>query len=77
MKKCFKEMYGDSVYAYIKRYRLQVAEKLLRERKLTIAEIAAQIGYLNPNKFTSAFCAEYRMPPTEYRKKVQMESPNG
>ena len=77
MKKCFKEMYGDSVYAYMKRYRLQVAEKLLREQKLTIAEIAAQIGYLNPNKFTSAFCAEYGMPPTEYRKKIQTESPNG
>ena len=77
MKKCFKEIYGDSVYAYMKRYRLQVAEKLLRERKLTIAEIAAQIGYLNPNKFTSAFCAEYGMPPTEYRKKISMESLNG
>ena len=70
MKKCFKGVYGDSVYAYMKRYRLQVAERLLRESKLTVGEIAAQIGYLNPNKFTSAFCDEYGVPPTEYRKKV-------
>ncbi len=70
MKKCFHSVYGDSVYAYMKKYRLQVAERLLRESALTIGEIAAQVGYLNPNKFTSAFCAEYGVPPTAYRKKV-------
>lgn len=70
MKRCFKGVYGDSIYAYMKRYRLQIAEQLLKESKLTIGEIATQIGYLNPNKFTSAFCAEYGVPPTDYRKKV-------
>ena len=70
MKKCFKGVYGDSIYAYMKRYRLQVAERLLREGKLTIGEIASRVGYLNPNKFTSAFCAEYGVPPTLYRRKV-------
>lgn len=69
MKKCFKEVYGDSVYSYMKRYRLQVSERLLRESRLTVGEIASQVGYLNPNKFTSAFCAEYGVPPTAYRKK--------
>lgn len=70
MKKCFRGIYGDSVYAYMKKYRLQVAERLLRESSATVGEIAAQVGYLNPNKFTSAFCAEYGVPPTAYRKKV-------
>lgn len=68
IKKCFKGVYGNSVYAYMKLYRLQVAEKLLRESRLTVAEIAAQIGFLNPNKFTSSFCAVYGMPPTAYRQ---------
>lgn len=70
MKKCFKGVYGDSVYSYMKMYRLQMAERLLRENKLTVGEIAAQIGYLNPNKFTSAFRAEYGVTPTAYRKNV-------
>ena len=70
MKKCFRGVYGDSIYAYMKKYRLHVAERLLRESDLSIGEIAAQIGYLNPNKFTSAFCAEYGVPPTMYRKEV-------
>ena len=70
MKKCFKGVYGDSVYAYMKRYRLQVAERLLKESQMTIGEIAEKIGYLNPNKFTSAFRAEYGIPPTLFRKKI-------
>ena len=70
MKKCFKGVYGDSIYSYMKLYRLQIAERLLRESPLTVGEIAAQIGYLNPNKFTSAFHAVYGVPPTIYRKKV-------
>lgn len=70
MKRCFCGVYGDSVYSYMKRYRLNIAERMLREGALTVGEIAARIGYLNPNKFTSAFCAEYGLPPTEYRKKV-------
>ena len=69
MKKCFKGVYGDSIYAYMKRYRLQVAEQLLKTSQLTIGEIAAQIGYLNPNKFTSAFRSEYGIAPTAYRRK--------
>ena len=70
MKKCFKYVYGDSIYAYMKLYRLQVAERLLKETRLSIGEIAMQIGYTNTNKFTSAFSVKYGMPPTEYRKKV-------
>lgn len=31
MKKCFKGVYGDSIYSYMKLYRLQIAERLLRE----------------------------------------------
>lgn len=70
MKKCFRDIYGDSVYSYMKRYRLQAAQRLLKESRLTIGEIAAEIGYLNPNKFTSAFSAEYGMTPTAYRRQV-------
>lgn len=70
MKKCFRGVYGDSVYSYMKLYRLQVVERLLKESQLNVGEIATQVGYLNPNKFTSAFCAEYGMPPTAWRKKT-------
>ena len=76
IKKCFKGVYGISLYAYIKRYRLQLAEQLLVESKLTIAEIAGQVGYLNPNKFSSAFSKQYGMSPSSFRqKKLSRKTP--
>ena len=68
LKSCFKGIYGSSVYAYQKEYRLQMAQKLLTETDSTIAEIAHQIGYENPNKFSSAFRQSFGMTPTQYRK---------
>lgn len=70
LKKCFRGVYGEPVYAYMKRYRLQAAAQMLRETEFTVGEIAARIGYLNQNKFSSAFCEVYGVPPTVYRKKV-------
>ena len=68
LKTCFKSVYGSSVYAYQKEYRLQLAQKLLTETDSTIAEIAHQVGYENPNKFSSAFRQSLGMTPTQYRK---------
>ena len=68
LKTCFKGVYGSSVYAYQKEYRLQLAQKLLTETDSTIAEIAHQIGYENPNKFSSALRQSLGMTPTQYRK---------
>lgn len=73
LKKCFRGVYGTSVYAYLRTYRLQAAQKLLTETRLQITEIASRIGYENPNKFTSAFREVYGVSPTEFRKGVHLD----
>ncbi len=73
MKKCFKEVYGTSIYNYLKTYRMQVARKLLKEGKLNVTEVATQIGYLNPSKFSTTFKNEYGMTPKEFQINVQMD----
>ncbi len=73
MKACFKGVYGTSVYAYLRTCRFQLAQKLLKDGESTVAEIAARIGYENPNKFSTAFKKEYGISPTEYRKRVQKD----
>lgn len=55
LKKCFRGVYGSSVYAYLRMYRLQTTARLLEETALPITEIAAKTGYDNPNKLSSAF----------------------
>lgn len=70
LKKCFRGVYGSSIYSYLRTYRLQIAERMLIETELSITDIATKIGYENPNKFTSAFKSKYGIPPTGYRKSV-------
>lgn len=73
LKTCFKGVYASNIYSYLKNYRLQVAQRLLLESNNTITEIAENIGYENPNKFTSAFKKEYGISPSDYRKGILLD----
>ncbi len=73
LKKCFRGVYGASVYSYLRTYRLQAAEKMLMETMLPITTIANKIGYENPNKFSSAFKELYGLTPTEFRSGVRLD----
>lgn len=67
MKNCFKAVYGKPVYSYLRSYRMNQAATLLASRKLSIAEVAGEVGYDNPSKFSAAFRAEMHSSPLEYR----------
>lgn len=69
MKNCFKEVYGDSMYSYLRRYRMNIAATMLRQdSKKGIAEIAGAVGYESPSKFATAFRQVMGQTPMEYRK---------
>lgn len=68
MKICFKGVYGLSIGAYLREYRLQLSAELLKETPCNIGDIAFQIGYESPSKFTEAFRKKFRCTPSEYRK---------
>lgn len=70
LKNCFKAIYGKTVYAYRREYRMQTAANMLRNTPLTILEIAGRVGYENPGKFAAAFKEIMGMTPGDYRKKV-------
>ena len=70
MKKCFKGVYGTSIYAYIKEYRMNAAAIRLRRTKDSVTSIALQMGYNNASKFSAAFKSVIGMTPSEYRKFV-------
>lgn len=58
MKNCFKAVYGCSIYAYMRSYRMQAATVLLRDTDESITDIATKMGYDNPSKFTEVFKKE-------------------
>lgn len=70
MKTCFKSVYGCSIYAYMKSYRMQAAMLLLRDTADSITEIAAKMGYDNPSKFSEMFKKEFGELPSDFRKSL-------
>ncbi|MGL6197775.1 MAG: helix-turn-helix domain-containing protein [Lachnospiraceae bacterium] len=70
MKNCFKGVYGCSIYSYMKTYRVQAASIQLKETNLSITEIASDMGYENPSKFSEAFKKELGITPSEFRKSL-------
>lgn len=70
MKVCFKGLFGSSIYTYMKSYRMQAATILLRDTAYSVTEIASQMGYDNPSKFSEVFKKEYGELPSAFRKKM-------
>lgn len=71
IKNGFKAVYGTSIYAYMKDYRIRKAAQLLRSTQKSVAEIAAEMGYASPSKFSAAFKQHMKLNPLEYKKKCQ------
>ena len=65
----FSQIYGDTPTVYFTKYKMAVATKLLSDKSLSIMNIALQLGYSNPSKFSAAFKKQYGMLPKDYRKK--------
>ncbi|MCI5700708.1 MAG: AraC family transcriptional regulator, partial [Lachnospiraceae bacterium] len=67
LKKCFYDVYGESVYAYIRSYKMQAAARFLKTTDCSVTEIAGLFGYSNSSKFAGAFREVMGVSPTEHR----------
>ena len=64
----FKQIYGDTPYAHIKNYKMNLAAVYLQETDQSITQIACEHGYSNISKFARAFQAVFGLLPKDYRK---------
>jgi AraC-like DNA-binding protein len=63
LKKSFKIMYGDSIYAYYQKLRLQKANELLASGDYTVKQTAFAVGYASLDNFTTAYKKTYNKKP--------------
>ena len=63
-----KSKTGMTYTQYVQNLRLEEAEDLLRQTKLTIDDIAARVGYLNKGYFYKIFMEKNHMTPARFRK---------
>ena len=69
LSKIFKEESGVSFSNFLSEKKLEKAEELLVETKLSVAEIVKIVGYSNEAYFTKLFRMKYSDTPGAYRKK--------
>jgi AraC-like DNA-binding protein len=68
LKRQFSQVYGLPIAAYLKQQRTKKAAELLITTDLSVAAIAAQVGYETPSKFSAAFKETVGLSPLAYRK---------
>ena len=61
----FREIFQMTPFAYLTRFRMEQAEKLLRQPGHTVTEVANRVGYANPGKFAIAFKRQFGITPKE------------
>ena len=67
--KVFSHIYRDTPYAYLKKYKMNLAADILLNENKKIGDIALELGYSNASKFAKAFQSVYGVLPKDYRKK--------
>lgn len=68
MKRNFRTRFGMTVYEYLRRHRMRIADGMLRAGYCTISETATAVGYKSAGRFAMAFRREFGISP----KKRQM-----
>lgn len=67
LKQGFRHLFGTTVFGYLQDYRMQQAKQLLHDSDLTIATIAATVGYKNSEAFSTAFRRKFAVSPKAYQ----------
>ncbi|WP_437972430.1 helix-turn-helix transcriptional regulator [Sorangium sp. So ce260] len=64
----FRRLVGEPPLAYVTAWRMRHAARLLDDGRLSIKDIAAQVGYGSDEAFNRVFKGWAGVPPGEYRR---------
>ena len=69
------EIYGGiSAFEFIRQERMRRSALMLGQTTLSIAEIAAEVGYANPANFSTEFKKFWKKSPTQLRSEFELNS---
>ena len=72
LKNYFRGVFGQNISIYLREIRMKKAAELLITTRLSVAEVAEQIGYINQSKFASVFKKQFGLSPLEYRRSKKL-----
>jgi AraC-like DNA-binding protein len=67
----FNDLVGEPPAAYLTRWRMELAARLLRESEQPVGRIAHVVGYTSEFAFSRAFTKHRGEPPGRYRKRLK------
>lgn len=65
--KGFREMFGESIGAYVLRRRMEIAQELLRAREMPVNMVAHHVGYEHQSTFSAAYRKYFGHAPSDAR----------
>ena len=65
LQRGFQSLFGTTVVGYLAEQRLLQAEQLLRERSMTVTEVAHRVGYGHLGRFAAAFKRKFGITPSQ------------
>lgn len=74
LKNYFRGVFGQNISIYLREVRMKKAAELLIATKLSVAEVAEQVGYVNQSKFAAVFKKQFGLSPLEYRRSKNLEN---
>ena len=66
LKQLFKQTFGDSIYNYFQKARMEEAAFLLKQAKRSVSETGYELGFSNLSHFSRLFEKHYGMTPKKY-----------
>ncbi|MBB6462527.1 helix-turn-helix domain-containing protein [Flammeovirga kamogawensis] len=70
-KTIFNKAFGLPIYSFYQSIRMEKAKELIEEGKLSIKDIAFDIGYSNVSHFTRSFRKKYGINPKQYAMRIK------
>jgi AraC-like DNA-binding protein len=65
LRRGFKELFGTTVIGYLNQKRMEKAQQLLREKQLSVSEVANIVGYYHFGHFSTAFKNKFGITPSQ------------
>jgi AraC family transcriptional activator of pyochelin receptor len=70
LKRGFRQVFGTTVFGYIRQQRLMKARQLLQDTEMSVAEVTCLVGYTHPGHFAAAFKREFGVSPKVFKRSV-------
>jgi AraC-like DNA-binding protein len=66
LKQGFRQLFGTTVFGYLRQYRMKQAKLMLLEGRMNVREAAQAVGYTSQSRFASVFRKTFGVNPKQF-----------